>query len=152
MDKLKSSAVPILLIVVFGLAFAAGVRSLNSKGSGSDGRLNFASDTAAAFATAKKEGKAVMVKYGAEWCGPCRQMKEEAFTDGRVAEALKDVIVVDIDVDSPGADAEWLEDHNVGPIPTVQFFRTDGSMIGETVGYGGVPSFVAEVEKILAKA
>jgi len=156
MDKMKSSAVPILLIVIFGLAFAAGVKTLNSnrgsKDAGHSGDLNFASDTATAFATAKKEGKVVMVKYGAEWCGPCQQMKKEAFTDGKVAEALKGVVVVDIDVDSPGVDADWLKDHNVGPIPTVQFFRADESMIGETVGYDDVPRFVREIEKILAKA
>ncbi len=153
---MKSSAVPILLIVIFGLAFAAGIKNLNSnkgsKGGKSSGTLNFASDTAAAFATAKKEDKVVMVKYGAEWCGPCVQMKEEAFKDGKVAKALEGVVVVDIDVDSPGADSGWLKDHNVGPIPTVQFFRADGTMIGETVGYGDVPSFISEIEKILAKA
>ncbi len=160
MDKLKSSAIPILLIVIFGLAFAAGIKNLNSsksskatdEGGGKAGELSFAGDTVEAFATAKKEGKVVMVKYGAEWCGPCQQMKKEAFTDGKVAEALKGVVVVDIDVDSPGLDAEWLKEHNVGPIPTVQFFRADESMIGETVGYDDVPGFIREIEKILAKA
>lgn len=157
MDKLKSSAIPILLIVIFGIAFAAGIRNLTStkdgdKASMGAGGLNFASDTAAAFATAKEEGKVVMVKYGAEWCGPCEAMREEAFQDAGVAELLKDVVVVDIDVDNPGADSDWLKEHSVGPIPTVTFFRADGSEIDEFVGYGGIDSFKEDVKKALAKA
>ncbi len=160
MDRLKSSAVPILLIVIFGIAFAAGIRNLTSTQGSKDGdkagkgsgKLNFASDTAAAFATASKEDKVVMVKYGAEWCGPCEAMKKEAFQDAGVAELLKDVVVVDIDVDNPGADSDWLKEHNVGPIPTVTFFRADGSKIDEFVGYGDLDSFKEDVKKALAKA
>jgi thiol:disulfide interchange protein len=156
MDRAKSTVFPILLIVVFGLAFAAGVRSLTSN-KGSDRAqgssvLDMAESTDDAFALAKAEGKVVMVKYGAEWCGPCRAMKQEAFQDASVAEALKGVVVVDVDVDDPGADSEWLKSQEIGPIPTVQFFRADGSKIGEFVGYQDVERFIEDVKKILAKA
>lgn len=156
MDRAKSTVFPILLIVVFGLAFAAGVRSLSenkgSRGEGGEGVLNMAASTEAAFATAKKEGKLVMIKYGADWCGPCRAMKAEAFTDEGVAELLEGVVVVDIDVDDPGADSDWLKEQEIGPIPTVQFFRADGSKIGEFVGYGRIEEFKRDVKKILDKA
>jgi thiol:disulfide interchange protein len=154
MERVKSSIVPLLLIVVFGIAFAAGIKSLNARNpseSAANG-LDMASDTETAFSRAMKEDKLVMVKYGAEWCGPCRSMKEEAFPDGKVAAALSGVIVVDVDIDSPGDDSEWMSKHDIGPIPTVEFYHADGSLIGSTVGYGDVESFVAEVEKILSKA
>jgi thioredoxin 1 len=159
MERFKPSIVPLLLIVVFGIAFAAGIKSLNARNQGDRGAgkdvatdLDMADDTGTAFSRAKSEGKLVMVKYGAEWCGPCRAMKEQAFPDDRVSDALSDVIVVDIDIDSPGDDSEWMTKHEIGPIPTVEFYRADGSLIGTTVGYGDVGSFVDEVEKILSKA
>lgn len=155
MERMKSSIVPILLIVVFGIAFAAGIKSLNARNGSTSieaSELDFAPDTSAAFARAMKEDKVVMVKYGAEWCGPCKIMKSEAFPDGRVEAALSGAIVVDIDVDSPGADAGWLRGHDAPALPTVAFYRADGTLIGQTVGYDDVESFVAEIEKILAKA
>lgn len=159
MDRFKSSIVPILLIVVFGIAFAAGIKSLNARSQGdrsadrsASNDLDMVEDTGTAFSRAKSEGKLVMVKYGAEWCGPCRMMEENAFPDDKVAAALSDVIVVDIDIDSPGSNSDWMKDHDIGPIPTVEFYRADGSLIGTTVGYGDVGSFVDEVEKILSKA
>ena len=160
MNRAKSTIVPIVLLVVFGLAFAAGIRSLQSnraggaeKGGDRSGKLNFAADTSAAFATAKGEGKVVMVKYGAEWCPPCNKMEKEAFTDTGVAELLKDVVVVDIDVDKPGADKDWLDGHSPSEgIPTVEFYRADGTKVGELVGYGSLDEFKADVMKVLAKA
>ncbi|MEX2536862.1 MAG: thioredoxin family protein [Trueperaceae bacterium] len=113
--------------------------------------IKFASSASAAFDQAKKEGKSVMIDFNADWCAPCQVMKKEAFTDASVAALLEDVVPVGINVDRPGADSEWLEREGQLALPTVVFYRADGTEIGRTVGYGGVESFKAEIEAILSK-
>jgi thiol:disulfide interchange protein len=153
MDRAKTTVFPILLIVVFGLAFVAGVRTLTKRGSEGGTIVPTVGETAQAFARAAEEDKLVMVKYGADWCPPCKAMKREAFNDASVAELLEGVIVVDIDVDNPGDDAEFVSMNKTGnSIPLVQVFRADGTKLGEFLGYDDVERFKSDVEAILAKA
>jgi len=145
--KKHSWVFPTLLIVVFGLAFVGGLRAMRP----TPMAIKFASSASAAFDQAKKEGKAVMIDFNADWCAPCQVMKKEAFTDASVAALLEDVVPVGINVDRPGADSEWLDREGRLALPTVVFYRADGTEIGRTIGYGGVEQFKDEVETILSK-
>lgn len=63
-----------------------------------------------------------VVKLGAPWCPPCRQMSP---TIEKLKEAYKDnenVIIEDINIDE---DKELSELHNVRSIPTTLFFHND---------------------------
>ena len=148
MKSWKSAVFPVSLIVVFGLAFAAGIHGLRGT---SPSQLEFGSTTSQAFARAKQEGRLVMVDFNAEWCGPCQQMKKEAFSDPRFAKLMENVVPVSIDVDHPGDDAAFLSEHSPEALPTLLFLDAEGNEIGRTVGFGGVEPLMQEVSKIVAK-
>lgn len=57
------------------------------------------SDYAAAKAQATSGNKPLLLYFTAEWCGPCQEMRREVWSDARVAEAMKSVVPVRIDVD-----------------------------------------------------
>jgi len=72
-----------------------------------------------------------MIKFGAEWCGPCRMIKptvnklmEKYNTDG------SEVKITDVDVD---ADASIASKYGVRSIPTMVFLR-DGKEVIRKVG------------------
>jgi thiol:disulfide interchange protein len=55
-----------------------------------------------ALATAKKDGKIVLVQFGANWCGWCHLLHKLFETDQKIAAELKSnyvVIMVDVDKD-----------------------------------------------------
>lgn len=61
-------------------------------------------DEAAGRAAA--EGKPVYLEFTAAWCPACSVFKKEVLSDPAVREALKQVVHVDVDVDSEGMIAE----------------------------------------------
>lgn len=75
------------------------------------------------------ESRPVLVKFGAEWCGPCRAMESQLDKlDSQMAGALR---VVRIDVD----ERQSLSEHyGVSGIPRTLVFR-DGRVVGDRVGY-----------------
>ncbi len=82
-----------------------------------------------------------MIKFGAEWCGPCRMMKP---TISRLQEKYANddnVKITDIDVD---ANAEMGKEYGVRSIPMIVFLK-DNEVIEKKVGV--LPA--DEIEKII---
>jgi thiol:disulfide interchange protein len=59
-----------------------------------------------AIQAAADANKPLIVELGASWCKPCRIFEQRVLTDPRVREAMRDVIFVRYDIDTPrGKDA-----------------------------------------------
>lgn len=74
-----------------------------------------------------KEGL-VVVKYGAEWCGPCKRLKPLL---KKLAKEHPHVYFLDVDIDTEVGDHE--DTGNVRTIPHCKFF-IDGKMKREIIG------------------
>lgn len=96
--------------------------------------IPLAKDVESAMAQAKKEGKFVLMKFEAEWCGPCQLMKKEAFNDSSVAALLKDAVVVPIDLDDR-ATLPLQKKYQVSSIPYLVFAEPNGDVFGAILGY-----------------
>jgi len=88
----------------------------------------------------------VLVKFEAEWCGPCKAMKpliQELASDyaGKL-----EVTVLDIDTSAQTA-------HRLGvrSVPTVMLFK-QGSVIGQHVGLPRKAQLVALIERALGSS
>lgn len=53
---------------------------------------------------AEKEGKPLLVDFGASWCGACGELDRHTFSDPRVVAETQDMVAVRIDL-SPGQDS-----------------------------------------------
>lgn len=116
-----------------------------------DGSPKFGTSYDAALATAKKEGKPVVLVFSASWCPPCQSMKKNVYPSADV-KPLHDKFVwayLDVDVE---ANAKAAEKFGVQGIPHVQFLNSEGKDLNKVVG--GVPpsEFAEQLNKILAKA
>lgn len=80
---------------------------------------------------AKKAGKPMMIDLYADWCGPCRMLDEQVWTDARVIEAATGYVCVKVDVDK---DAATADKYKATAIPLVVFAHSDGTVINRSVG------------------
>lgn len=60
-------------------------------------------------------GRPVFAFFTADWCGFCRKMKSETLSDKKIAEMLKDYIVVYVDTDK---DRVGVNKFNVSSLPS----------------------------------
>lgn len=94
---------------------------------------------------AVEQGKKIMVFVEAEWCGICRRMEREVFTDTDVLHQLRSSYVsVMIDVDSKSP--QWFngeelsvrqlaQQFKVSAVPTLLFVDEDGDVLAHQTGF-----------------
>ncbi|WP_058496759.1 protein-disulfide reductase DsbD [Legionella drozanskii] len=90
-------------------------------------------------AIANAKGRPVMLDFYADWCTSCKFMEATVFKDPRVTEALKDFVVVKVDITGNNAqERALLSQFNVVAPPTFLFLNKLGDeqphlrLVGET--------------------
>lgn len=84
-----------------------------------------------ALAKAKSENKVLIIKFTAEWCGPCKQMDKTTWRNQDVFDWAHDhAIVISVDVDK---DEKTSQQHKIRAMPTMVAYR-DGAEFDRTVG------------------
>lgn len=82
-------------------------------------------DVAAAFETAKSQGKPMFLYWGAVWCPPCYYLKHTVFQKPEVKEQIDQFLPVYMDGDMKSAQT-WGEKYDVQGYPTVILFTPQG--------------------------
>ena len=82
-----------------------------------------------AFVNANNE-QIHVIKIGAEWCGPCRQLS--TIIQNLEEDKVKDVIFGEVDIESDNVD-DILTEYKVRNIPVILFIK-DGQLIEKKVG------------------
>lgn len=77
----------------------------------------------------RKKNDFVVIKYGAEWCGPCKKLTPVM---SQLAKEHDHVYFLDVDVENDEI-SEHPDLSNVGKIPHIKFF-VDGKLEREIVG------------------
>jgi len=106
----------------------------------------------AAVAQANKQGKTVMVDLYADWCIACKEFEKYTFPMPQVQQALKNTVLVQIDLTETGADQniELMEHFNVFGLPSILFFDLQGNELSQQriTGFMGADEFSAHIEAI----
>ena len=97
---------------------------------------------------AQSSKKPLMVDFFAEWCGWCKKLDKDVYTDTDVSALSKEFICVKVDTDKYGQDASK---YGVQGLPTIVFMNADGTVIDKIVGYSPAPQFAASMKKALKK-
>lgn len=102
-------------------------------------------------AIAGAPGRYVMLDFYADWCVSCKEMERFTFSDPRVHDRLRDVLLLKADVTANNADDKALlaRFKLFGP-PGIIFFDRDGKEIAyKVVGYEPTEKFLDSLNKAI---
>lgn len=102
------------------------------------------------LALAKAENKPILVEVSTEWCGYCKRMKANVYTDASVADYYNaNLINVSFDGEK-GEGVDLVKKYNIKGYPSFVYLNPDGSIILQKSGFQKASKFL-ELGKSLAK-
>lgn len=138
-------------MLLHALLFAAIVIPSNSFG-GEKAKLKWVSFNEG-VAEAKKTGKKLMVDVYTDWCGWCKRMDHDTYSDGTITEYLnKQYVAVKLNAESAGkieyrgrsyTEQELAVAFGVNGYPSIIFMTRDGEPITVYPGYADPQKFKA---------
>ncbi len=140
------------LMAVFATGIA--VLILTGKGKqrpgvpGGGGKISWLTDLPSALVKAKETGRPIMIDFYADWCGPCKMLDAETYSDDRVAAASTNLVMVRIDVDR---NQLLSSQYRVESIPTIVVLNAEGTEINRAVGFMGVGPMLTMIERATSK-
>ena len=91
-----------------------------------------------------KSDKTTFIDFGAQWCGPCKQLKPFFYKESK---KHKDCNFLTIDVDDNEDVADY---YKITTVPSVLVFRK-GKQIGQQAGYTNEKEFHSFVVRMIEK-
>lgn len=120
--------------LLLSLAFIS-LASFTSKDSTSGAGISFEHSFKAALEKASDENKNIFFDAYAAWCGPCKAMAKNTFTNEKVAEYFNDNFVnVKVDMEK-GEGRELKQKYPLNAYPTLFIVAPDGKIVATSVGY-----------------
>lgn len=135
---------PIKIITIAFMIFALFVSNQPIKATNNpDEAVQFhAGSLKEAMMLAKKENKIIFLDISASWCGYCKKMKANIYTNDEVA-AFYNKQFINVMVDGEkGEGVELAKKYGVMGYPTFVFINPDGSMKEKTSGYRDAAAFI----------
>jgi thiol:disulfide interchange protein len=98
---------------------------------------------------AAEQDKPLMVDFYTDWCGWCKELDRQTYSDARVQDKAKQFVSVKVDAE---ADATNRRKYGVDGFPTIIFLDSAGTEIHRVPGFAPPDPFLKEMDKALAKA
>ncbi len=103
-----------------------------------------------ALAQAAEEEKLIFVDAYAKWCGPCKRMSKNVFTQQSVGDYYNaNFINMKIDMEE-GLGLTFRQDYPVRAYPTLMFIDENGEIVRKSVGGKQEAAFIALGEDVVA--
>jgi len=96
-----------------------------------DHKVEWRHDEQTAFAEAKRDGKHVMVDFGATWCPPCKEIEKLVGDDALYDDIAGSFVPLKFDVSKQTEEDERMQEKYDAPVlPAVIFLDADGNVLG----------------------
>jgi thiol-disulfide isomerase/thioredoxin len=98
-------------------------------------------------ATARREGRPLLLDFWATWCGPCKDMEKSLWASADVMKLAEKFVRVRVDIDRDPVTPRMF--HNEG-VPTLIVTDPWGTVLDRRTGYAGPDDFVVLLDAIPA--
>jgi len=132
---IKYSFIFIAFIAIIS-AFAFTVKAPETKTASEEKGISFIEqDWSKALQQAKENKKLVFLDIYATWCGPCKMLKRNTFTDEAAGKFFNDNFInVSVDGEA-GVGPQLAQKFNIIGYPTLIIADADGNVVLQTAGY-----------------
>ena len=128
----------LFIFILFLLPFSAA----NAQGASSEGIKFIHENFKEALEKAQKEKKIIFMDAYTTWCGPCKMMSKNVFSDADVAK-LYNSQFINLKMDMEKGDGIGLmKRYDVSAFPTLLFLDGSGQLIHKAVGYFDAKGFI----------
>ena len=100
-----------------------------------------------ALTAAKEKHSPILVDFYTDWCGWCKKMDKETFTDAAVREKLGGYVLLKLDADKF---PEVAEKYGVDGYPTTVVLDEDGKMLAKRPGFMPPKDYMAFLDEAKA--
>ena len=100
-----------------------------------------------ALKEAKAKNKLVFVDLWTTWCGWCKRLDKDTYSDDSVAAEMKDIVCFNIDAESKDG-APLAKKFNVRGYPALILLNSDGSFRDQIGGYLKPDDFKREIQRV----
>ncbi|MEZ4722835.1 MAG: thioredoxin domain-containing protein [Flavobacteriales bacterium] len=140
-----------LLFATLGIAFLTSMTPAGGDPNEHTG-ISFTSGTWEELLTkAKEENKVVFIDAYAVWCGPCKMLSRNVFTDEQVGAYFNENFInAKIDMEK-GEGPMLARKFGVTAYPTLIFAKPDGSIVHKAIGYHNPQQLIAVGQQVISK-
>ena len=110
--------------------------------------ISWSSNLESALKEAKSKKKPVMVDFYSDWCGWCKKLDKETYSDLKVSKLAREFISVKV---NGYRNRDAARKYNIRGYPTVLFLGSNGNIIRRVEGYLGPDNFAEIMEGVLKK-
>ncbi|MFQ5412266.1 MAG: thioredoxin family protein [Phycisphaerae bacterium] len=112
-------------------------------------RIQWVKDWDTAKKTAAKTGKLIMVDFYTDWCGWCKKLDRDTYTDKNVIRLSTEFVPVKLNAGKAGK--TLARKNGVRGYPTILFFDAKEKVVGRIAGYLPPDKYTTAVKNIQEK-
>ena len=101
-----------------------------------------------ALKKASAENKPVLIDFYTDWCGWCKKLDRETYSDPQVQNLTKRFVCLKINADKSKRVAQM---YRVNALPTTVFADSTGREVARIEGFQPAPQFAGSLSKVLNK-
>jgi thioredoxin-related protein len=110
-------------------------------------KIAWAKSYSAALQEAKKTNRPVMIDFYTDWCGWCKRLDKDVYTNEQVVKLARDFVSVKINAEREGISE--AQKYGIQSFPTILFVNAQGNVVGTIKGYLPAGKFAAEMQETL---